>query len=235
MTTAGTAPADAAGAPAPGFVRTSRRRSGTLDGMASRRRHPGDQATRRPLRVTVFEAMHELLTNRDWSAVTMSDVAKAAGLSRQTLYSTFGNRQGLAQAYALQLSETYAGAIRDAIERHPGDIDTALSEGINGFLQASARDPLIRALLTGDIKPDLLRLITTEAGPLIERATEVLTPALSESWMRLEERHARLAATIIARIGISFVSLPPEDPEVLATGLTEVIGPYLKEVVRIDV
>lgn len=178
--------------------------------------------------------MHELLEVRDWSAVTMSDVAKAAGLSRQTLYSTFGNRQGLAQAYALQLAERFAGEIRDSINRNPGEIETALHEGINGFLLASSRDPLIRALLTGEIKPDLLRLITTEAGPLIERATEVLTPALSESWMRLEERHARLAAAIIARIGISFVSLPPEDPEVLAAGLTEVIGPYLKEVVRIE-
>lgn len=92
----------------------------------------GDRQGRRPLRSAVFDAMHELLEGRDWSAVTMSDVAKAAGLSRQTLYSTFGNRQGLAQAYALQLSETFAGEIRDSIIRHPGQIETALREGING-------------------------------------------------------------------------------------------------------
>lgn len=189
---------------------------------------------RSPLRRTVFDAMHQLLGSRDWSSVTMSEVAKAAGLSRQTLYSTFGNRQGLAQAYALQLSETFAGEIRDSIERHPGDIDLALREGINGFLRGSAEDPLIRALLTGEIKPDLLRLITTEAGPLIERATAVLTPALSRSWMGIEERQARLAASIIARIGISFISLPPDDPDQLASGLTEVVGPYLREVVQAD-
>ena len=109
-----------------------------------------------------------------------------------------------------------------------------LREGINGFLLSSQRDPLIRALLTGDIKPELLRLITTEAGPLIERATEVLTPALAESWMRIEESQARLAASIIARIGISFISLPPEDPDQLASGLTEVIAPYLQKVVQVD-
>nr|AEM66515.1 TetR transcriptional regulatory protein [Dietzia sp. DQ12-45-1b] len=186
-------------------------------------------------RFTVFDAMHQLLESRDWSAVTMSDVAKAAGLSRQTLYSTFGNRQGLAQAYALQLSEKFAGEIRDSIIRHPGQIELALSEGINGFLRSSSRDPLIRALVTGDIKPDLLRLITPEAGPLIERATEVLMPALSESWMRIEASQARLAASIIARIGISFISLPPEDPDQLASGLTEVIAPYLQKVVQVDV
>lgn len=202
----------------------------------SDRRSPGDpRGERRSLRSTVFEAMHELLGSHDWSSVTMSDVAKAAGLSRQTLYSTFGNRQGLAQAYALQLSETFAGEIRDSIIRHPGQIDTALNEGINGFLLSSRNDPLVRALLTGDIKPDLLRLITTEAGPLIERATEVLTPALSDSWMRIEEAQARLAASIIARIGISFISLPPNDPDQLASGLTEVIAPYLQKVIQVDV
>lgn len=194
---------------------------------------PYQQASRQLLRHTVFDAMHGLLTKSDWSGVTMSDVARAAGLSRQTLYSAFGNRQGLAQAYSLQLSEKFAGAIRDSILAHPGDIDAALREGINGFLDASRRDPLIRALVTGDIKPDLLRLITTEAGPLIERATEVLTPALSDSWMGLAPQQARLAAAIIARIGISFISLPPDDPDELAVGLTEVIGPYLKEVVRV--
>ena len=200
------------------------------------RRAPGDpRGERRSLRSTVFEAMHELLGSHDWSSVTMSDVAKAAGLSRQTLYSTFGNRQGLAQAYALQLSETFAGEIRDSIIRHPGQIETALNEGINGFLLSSRNDPLVRALLTGDIKPDLLRLITTEAGPLIERATEVLTPALSDSWMRIEEAQARLAASIIARIGISFISLPPNDPDQLASGLTEVIAPYLQKVIQVDV
>lgn len=197
----------------------------------SLRDHRGE---RRPLRRTVFDAMHELLVSQDWSAVTMSDVAKAAGLSRQTLYSTFGNRQGLAQAYALQLSETFAGEIRDSIERHPGEIDLALQEGINGFLQSSSRDPLVRALLTGEIKPELLRLVTTEAGPLIERATDVLTPALAGSWMRIEEKQARLAASIIARIGISFISLPPEDPDQLASGLTEVVAPYLREVVQAE-
>ncbi|HJC29049.1 MAG TPA: TetR/AcrR family transcriptional regulator [Candidatus Dietzia intestinipullorum] len=196
------------------------------------RSRPAGRGERSSLRRTVFNSMHELLESQDWSAVTMSDVAKAAGLSRQTLYSTFGNRQGLAQAYALQLSETFAGEIRDSIERHPGQIELALQEGINGFLRSSSRDPLVRALVTGEIKPELLRLVTTEAGPLIERATEVLTPALSQSWMGIQEKQAKLAASIIARVGISFISLPPEDPDDLASGLTEVVVPYLRGVVQ---
>src|SRR5699024_12352864 len=111
------------------------------------RSRPGGRGERSSLRRTVFNSMHELLESQDWSAVTMSDVAKAAGLSRQTLYSTFGYREGLAQAYALQLSETFAGEIRDSIERHPGQIEPALQEGTNGSLRSSRRDPLLRGLV----------------------------------------------------------------------------------------
>ena len=52
--------------------------------------------------------------------------------------------------------------------------------------------------------------------------------------MQIAPEQARLAASIIARIGISFISLPPEDPDQLASGLTEVIAPYLREVVHLD-
>src|SRR5690349_24634269 len=49
--------------------------------------------------------MRELLLTRDWSSITLSDVAKAAGISRQTIYNEFGSRQGLAQGYALRLAD----------------------------------------------------------------------------------------------------------------------------------
>ena len=95
--------------------------SATMDTMprhrqTSDRPSPGDaRGERRPLRSTVFEAMHELLGSRDWSAVTMSDVAKAAGISRQTIYNEFGSRHGLAQAYALRLADRLVDQIDDAI------------------------------------------------------------------------------------------------------------------------
>src|SRR5699024_18881 len=63
-------------------------------------------------------------------------------------------------------------------------------------------------------------------------ATEVLTPALSQSWMGIQEKQAKLAASIIARVGISFISLPPADPDDLASGLTAVVVPYLRGFVQ---
>ncbi len=74
------------------------------------------EASRSLLREMVLDAMHDLLLTKDWSAVTLSDVAGAAGVSRQSIYNEFGSRQGLAQGYALRLGDRVVDAITAAIE-----------------------------------------------------------------------------------------------------------------------
>src|ERR1700720_742569 len=75
------------------------------DIVAPVKRIPYAEASRVLLRDSVLDAMRDLLLTRDWSAITLSDVARAAGISRQTIYNEFGSRQGLAQGYALRLAD----------------------------------------------------------------------------------------------------------------------------------
>jgi len=58
----------------------------------TRDRPPFSQAPAACLRDTVFDAVDDLVRERGWAATTMSDVAAAVGLSRQTLYNEFGSR-----------------------------------------------------------------------------------------------------------------------------------------------
>jgi len=58
------------------------------------------------MRNGVLDAMQRLLVERRWSTITMADVAKAAGISRGTLYNEFGTRRGLARNYALRLTHS---------------------------------------------------------------------------------------------------------------------------------
>ncbi len=121
------------------------------------------------LRDSILDGMRELLLTRDWSSITLSDVARAAGISRQTIYNEFGSRQGLAQGYALRLADQLVDAIGDAINDNVGDIYAAFLEGFRAFFTESASDPLVISLLTGGTKPDLLQLITTDSAPIITR------------------------------------------------------------------
>ncbi len=65
------------------------------------------------LRDSILDGMRDLLLTRDWSSITLSDVAGAAGISRQTIYNEFGSRQGLAQGYAMRLADRLVDAVAE--------------------------------------------------------------------------------------------------------------------------
>ena len=54
-------------------------------------------AARELLRSTLLDAARAELASRRWTEITMADIARAAGVSRQTLYKEFGSREEFAQ------------------------------------------------------------------------------------------------------------------------------------------
>lgn len=162
------------------------------------------------LRDSILDAMRELLLSRDWSSITLSDVAKSAGISRQTIYNEFGSRQGLAEGYALRLADRLVDAVDMAIQHNVGDVHAAFLEGFQSFFVESASDPLVISLLTGAAKPDLLQIITTDSAPIITRCSQRLTATFMDSWVRASEEDAGVLARAIVRLAMSYVSMPPE-------------------------
>jgi AcrR family transcriptional regulator len=189
-------------------------------------RIPYAEASRVLLRDSILDGMREMLLSRDWSAITLSDVAKAAGISRQTIYNEFGSRQGLAQGYALRLADRLVDQIEDAIGGNAGDIYAAFLQGFRDFFAESAADPLVISLLTGTTKPDLLQLITTDSAPIITRCSERLTETFMHSWVRTSEEDAGVLARAIVRLAMSYVSMPPEANHDVARDLARLMTPF---------
>jgi AcrR family transcriptional regulator len=192
----------------------------------SAQRIPYAEASRVLLRDSILDGMREMLLSRDWSSITLSDVAKAAGISRQTIYNEFGSRQGLAQGYALRLADRLVDQIEDAIVGNVGDVYAAFLQGFRDFFAESAADPLVISLLTGTTKPDLLQLITTDSGPIIARASQRLTETFMHSWVRASEEDAGVLARAIVRLAMSYVSMPPEADHDVARDLARLMTPF---------
>lgn len=186
---------------------------------------PYAEASRALLRDSVLDAMRELLLNRDWSAVTLADVAGAAGVSRQTIYNEFGSRQGLAQGYALRLADQLVDVIDAALDNNAGDIHGAFLEGFRLFFAQSAADPLVISLLTGVAKPDLLQIITTDSAPIITHCSQRLTATFTRSWVQVSDTDAGILARAIVRLAISYVSMPPESDHDVAADLARLFTP----------
>jgi AcrR family transcriptional regulator len=189
-------------------------------------RIPYAEASRVLLRDSVLDAMRDLLLTRDWSAITLSDVARAAGISRQTIYNEFGSRQGLAQGYALRLADRLVDAIHAALDANVGNFFEAFLAGFRSFFAESAADPLVISLLSGVAKPDLLQLITTDSAPIITRASARLSSALTTTWVATSDEDAGVLARAIVRLALSYVSMPPEADHDVARDLARLMTPF---------
>lgn len=197
-------------------------------------RVPYAEASRALLRDSVLDAMRELLGARDWSSITLADVAKAAGVSRQTIYNEFGSRQGLAQGYALRLADQLVDVIQAAIDNNVGDVSAAFLAGFRLFFTASAADPLVISLLAGAAKPDLLQIITTDSAPIITHCSTRLTATFMHSWVRASESDAGIIARAVVRLAISYVSMPPESDHDVAADLARLFSPAVEAYGVID-
>jgi AcrR family transcriptional regulator len=194
--------------------------------LAPVERIPYAEASRVLLRDSVLDAMRDLLLTRDWSAITLSDVARAAGISRQTIYNEFGSRQGLAQGYALRLADRLVDAIHATLDANVGNFYEAFLQGFRSFFAQSAADPLVISLLSGVAKPDLLQIITTDSGPIITRASARLSLALTTTWVATSDEDAGVLARAIVRLALSYVSMPPEADHDVAKDLARLMTPF---------
>ena len=187
------------------------------------------EATRGLLRETVLDAVGELLADREWSGVTMGEVAERAGVSRQTLYNTFGGRRELAQAYVMREAERFMAATEDAIRSNADDPRAALARATELFLSSAAEHPLVRAMTGSDDADELLPLVTTRGGPVIEQVTERLAAAIVETWPGLPPRETRTMVESLVRLAISHAALPTARPRATADAIVAILGPYVDQ------
>jgi len=193
----------------------------------ARQRPTYAEAARTLLRDTLLDAAGDLMRERGWAEVTMADVAAAAGVSRQTLYHEFGSRSDFAQAYVLRETGRFVVAVEAALTSRAGDPRGALAAAFEVFLTAAEGHPLIRAIVAGDGNEELLALVTTQGGPVLGRAVELLQPILAATWPQVDAAHLHLVADCAVRLAISHAALPGGPARATAAAVAEVLGPYV--------
>jgi AcrR family transcriptional regulator len=171
----------------------------------------------------------ELLLDRPWGQVTMAAVASRAGVSRQTLYNTFGSRQELAQVYVEREADRFLAGVDAAVRTHAAEPRQALEAALAIFLRAAGEHPLVRAIASSDGSEELLPLVTTRGGPLIDHVTEHLTGLLTETWPRLHRRDAAPIADALVRLAISYAALPAGDPGLTAATVARLLAPSVDQ------
>lgn len=202
--------------------------AGTMPGVATQRT-PYPEAAKALLRETLFGAARDALQHRSWSEITMSDVAGAAGVSRQTLYKEFGNREEFGQAFVIHEGERFLDAVDAAVRERLADPHAAVAAALETFLSAAGEDPLVRIMLSDDGTGGMLPFVTTQGMPVVQWATARLAATIEEGWPQAPAPKVLLLAESLVRLAISYVTVPNGSPEGTAAQAGELLGPFIDD------
>jgi AcrR family transcriptional regulator len=169
----------------------------------------------------ILDAAFDRVMDIGLARTTVEDVARAAGLSRQTIYRYFPSKEHLITALVLREEERFLDGIREAFAEDPG-LEAALFDGILFCLRFAREHPLLDRLLDTDPET-LLPYLTTRGGPVIRRAREVLKGLLvKKAWVRADLLDAAVDAAV--RTVLSYALTPPDRrPEEVARDLARIL------------
>jgi AcrR family transcriptional regulator len=184
------------------------------------------------LHETLFDAARRLLQDRPWAQITMAEVAREAGVSRQTLYKELTSRDEFAQRFVIREGVRFLDAVEQAIRAHLDDPSAAVAAGLEVFLTAASEDPLVQMLLADDGTGGMLPLITTQSRPVLEWASARLCGVMRSGWPHVADEDAELLADSFVRLAISYVTIPRASPAETAAGAAGLLGPYVERVMR---
>ena len=179
----------------------------------------------------ILDSALAAVTTFGLSRFTMDDVARLAGLSRQSVYRYFDSKDTLVMAIVEREEEAFIDGVRAVHARHV-DLEDAMREAVLFCLRAAREHPLLDRLLASEPET-LLPYLTTRAGGLIERARAVLEE-LAAQRPGVDPRLAHRSADLGVRAIISYTLTPADDPaEDVARGIARIlVSPLLEEVRR---
>lgn len=158
-------------------------------------RIPYADAARNLLRESVLGAVDELVNAKGWAATSVATVARAAGVSRQTVYKEFGSRQSIAEAYVMRRLDAALDEVEANMRDNP-DLESALQASISTFFEL-VDAPLVQTVLAGGVSsPDLIQLIEITN----RHATERLAALFKEIRPGIPDGDAVVFGDTIARV-----------------------------------
>ena len=169
-----------------------------------------DTATR------ILDATLATMADHGIARLSLEDVARRAGLSRQTVYRYFPSKGDLVDATVLREEQVFIANMISAADRQR-ELESALRAAIEAAMRTGQAHALLNRLLATEPE-SLVALVTTDRGPVLSAARQALQEILSGWLPRVPKARLLMAADAVARLLVSYVVNPPADssPQVAA-------------------
>lgn len=170
----------------------------------------------------LLDATLDVAATHGLARLSVGDVAKRAGLSRQTLYKHFASREELVSRTVLrEAGRLVEGAL--AAASTDDDPLTALEAGIAEALRQVRHHPLLDRLLATEPE-SLLPLLIDGESSVLPAVDLICRQLLEERLPHLDASEVRAGADLLSRMLVSYSVRPPEArPEEVARFLSQAI------------
>jgi AcrR family transcriptional regulator len=184
------------------------------------------------LRDRLLDAAQQILEDFGWSKVTMARIAEVVGVSRQTVYNEFGTKHGLAEQLALRELQRFLGVVRERMAEK-ADVIAGIRAACEGVLMMGEQSILVRTIvgsMPGEHDTDLLEILTTESGEIIESAVAVVKQCVIDLFppVPLTDAELEVAVEVVVRLVLSAITRPSKSPHDAAADIAWVVGLALK-------
>lgn len=183
------------------------------------------ERVREQLHAAILDAARDQAVSRGWRHVRMGDVAAAVGVSRQTLYAEFQNKDSLAEALALRELQALLLSLSNELDAFDGDLYDVIRAGVVFVLDQADANPMLRAALTGARPADneLLPLLLPSVEPIIGAAGDILVAFGHGRFPELDPEDLTISVDALIRLVISYLVLPAHSPEEIGVRVATVI------------
>ncbi len=177
---------------------------------------------REDLRADALDVAEEMVVADGPRALSMRELATRTGVSRQTLYSEFGDRAGVASALVLRATDRFLDRMETALAGED-DLYAAWAAMVGAALSEAGENPLVKALITGESE-----LFGADAGPMVDAATDRAVTNMARHWPDLDPGEVALAAETATRLTVSHLVLPRHPPDTVAHQVATVVTRILR-------
>lgn len=173
------------------------------------------------MRRRLLDTALTMTAEHGWGSITMGRLASEARVSRQTVYNEIGTKPALAEAMVLDELSRFLAKVEQAFDAHPDDLVGGLRAAVGDVLALAQGNALLQAVAsaTHGAETDLLPLLTTHAGPLLQVAKDVVHQRVATYDTGLDDERLDTVVDVIVRYVLSHVMQDPVDPERTADGL----------------
>ena len=174
---------------------------------------PVSETFREQVRGRALKVARHLTVERGWQQVRFVDVADAVGVSRPTMYSEFGNKAGLGEALVLSETDNFLTGLIHEVEPHAGDLAGAAKSALRYTVVMASENPLLHGVLTNAGDSGLLLLLTSESGPVLPIAVEVLSAWFTEHFPEIDAGRLAELTEALVRLTLSHLVQPTRTVE----------------------